>query len=107
MPLGNISGVYTTIPVMLKGQRAVLLERFTVRDWHEHVLRYRPQVSGLPPAGVQMVLDADIPPADLACIRSHRHRRRAVGPHHASSVRGALRGFRYCSPTAPRNLPVP
>jgi len=70
MPLGNISGVYTTIPVMLKGQRAVLLERFTVRDWHRHVLRYRPQVSGLPPAGVQMVLDADIPPADLACIRS-------------------------------------
>jgi long-chain acyl-CoA synthetase len=70
MPLGNISGVYTTIPVMLKGQRAVLLERFTVRDWHRHILRYRPQVSGLPPAGVQMVLDADIPPADLACIRS-------------------------------------
>jgi long-chain acyl-CoA synthetase len=70
MPLGNISGVYTTIPVMLKGQRAVLLERFTVRDWHRHILRYRPQVSGLPPAGVQMVLDADIPPADLACICS-------------------------------------
>jgi long-chain acyl-CoA synthetase len=70
MPLGNISGVYTTIPVLLKGQRAVLLERFTVRDWHRHVLRYRPQISGLPPAGVQMVLDADIPPADLACIRS-------------------------------------
>jgi long-chain acyl-CoA synthetase len=70
MPLGNISGVYTTIPVMLKGQRAVLLERFTVRDWHRHILRYRPLVSGLPPAGVQMVLDADIPPADLAGIRS-------------------------------------
>jgi acyl-CoA synthetase (AMP-forming)/AMP-acid ligase II len=70
MPLGNISGIYTTIPVMLKGQRAVLLERFTVRDWHRHILRYRPQVSGLPPAGVQMVLDAGIPPADLACIRS-------------------------------------
>ena len=70
MPLGNISGVYTTIPVMLKGVRAVLLERFTVSAWHEHVLRYRPQVSGLPPAGVQMVLDADIPPADLASIRS-------------------------------------
>jgi long-chain acyl-CoA synthetase len=70
MPLGNISGVYTTIPVMLKGQRAVLLERFTVPDWHRHILRYRPQVSGLPPAGVQMVLDADIPPADLACIRT-------------------------------------
>lgn len=70
MPLGNISGVYTTIPAMLRGQRAVLLERFTVSAWHEHVLRYRPQISGLPPAGVQMVLDADIPPADLASIRS-------------------------------------
>jgi len=70
MPLGNISGVYSTLPVMLKGQRAVLLERFGVAAWHEHVLRYRPQVSGLPPAGVQMVLDADIPPADLNCIRS-------------------------------------
>jgi acyl-CoA synthetase (AMP-forming)/AMP-acid ligase II len=70
MPLGNISGVYTTIPVMLKGQRAVLLERFTVSAWHEHVLRYRPRISGLPPAGVQMVLDAGIPPADLASIRS-------------------------------------
>jgi long-chain acyl-CoA synthetase len=70
MPLGNISGVYTTIPVMLRGQRAVLLERFTVGAWHQHVLRYRPQISGLPPAGVQMVLDADIPRADLASIRS-------------------------------------
>ena len=48
----------------------MLLERFTVSDWHEHMLRYRPQISGLPPAGVQMVLDADIPRADLASIRS-------------------------------------
>lgn len=70
MPLGNISGIYTTVPVMLRGQRAVLLERFTVSAWHEHVLRYRPQISGLPPAGVQMVLDAGVPPADLAGIRS-------------------------------------
>jgi long-chain acyl-CoA synthetase len=70
MPLGNISGVYTTLPVLLKGQRAVLVERFTVAAWHEHVLRYRPQISGLPPAGVQMVLDAGVPAADLAGIRS-------------------------------------
>lgn len=70
MPLGNISGVYSTLPVLLKGQRAVLLERFSVAAWHEHVLRYHPQVSGLPPAGVQMVLDANIPAADLACIRT-------------------------------------
>jgi len=69
MPLGNISGVYTILPAMLKSQRVTLLEKFTVAAWHEHLLRYRPEASGLPPAGVQMVLDADIPPADLACIR--------------------------------------
>lgn len=68
-PLGNISGIYSTLPALLKGQRAVLLERFSVAGWHDYVRRYRPEVSGLPPAGVQMVLDANIPVADLASIR--------------------------------------
>jgi len=68
-PLGNISGIYATLPPLLKGQRAVLLERFSVAGWHEHLLRYRPEASGLPPAGVQMVLEANIPREDLACLR--------------------------------------
>jgi acyl-coenzyme A synthetase/AMP-(fatty) acid ligase len=68
-PIGNISGLYSTLPPLLKGQRAVLLERFSVAGWHDHVLRFRPEASGMPPAGVQMVLDAGIDPADLACIR--------------------------------------
>jgi acyl-coenzyme A synthetase/AMP-(fatty) acid ligase len=68
-PLGNISGIYATLPPLIKGQRAVLLERFSVAGWHDYVLRFRPEATGLPPAGVQMVLDAAIPPADLACIR--------------------------------------
>jgi long-chain acyl-CoA synthetase len=68
-PLGNISGVYSTIPTLLRGRRAELWDRFTVAAWHQHVLRYRPELSGPPPAGVQMVLEANIPPADLACIR--------------------------------------
>jgi long-chain acyl-CoA synthetase len=69
-PVSNISGVYTTLPALLNGHRAVLLERFTVAGWHDYVLRYRPTASGLPPAGVQMVLDAGIPKADLASIRT-------------------------------------
>ena len=68
-PLGNISGVYSTIPTLLRGRRAELWDRFTVSAWHQHVLRYRPELGGVPPAGVQMVLDANIPPADLACLR--------------------------------------
>ncbi len=70
MPLGNISGVYSTLPTLLKGQLATVLERFSVAGWHNYVLRHRPTVAGLPPAGVQMVLDANIPKADLAGIRS-------------------------------------
>jgi acyl-coenzyme A synthetase/AMP-(fatty) acid ligase len=48
----------------------VLLERFTVEGWHDYVLRYRPQRTGVPPAGVQMILDANIPRADLSSIRA-------------------------------------
>jgi acyl-coenzyme A synthetase/AMP-(fatty) acid ligase len=70
MPLGNISGIYTTLPAMLNGLRATLLERFTVKGWHDYVLRHKPPRTGLPPAGVQMVLDANIPREDLSCIRS-------------------------------------
>lgn len=68
-PLGNISGVYSTLPTLLRGRRAELWDRFTVPAWHQHVLRYRPELSGLPPAGVQMVLEANIPREDLASIR--------------------------------------
>lgn len=68
-PVSNISGLYTALPALLKGQRVLLLERFTVSGWRDHLVRYRPTVSGLPPAGVQMVLDADIPASDLSCLR--------------------------------------
>lgn len=68
-PLGNISGVYSTLPTLLRGRRAELWDRFTVASWHQHVLRYRPELAGVPPAGVQMILEANIPPADLGSIR--------------------------------------
>ena len=68
-PLGNITGIYSTIPPLLKNQRVVLLDKFSVAGWHDYVRRYRPQASGLPPAGLQMVLDAGIPPEDLASLR--------------------------------------
>lgn len=69
-PLGNISGLYTTLPSLLRGQRAVLLDRFTIEGWHDYVVRFRPTHSGIPPAAMQMLLDADIPAEDLASIRT-------------------------------------
>jgi long-chain acyl-CoA synthetase len=68
--LGNISGLYSTLPMLVRGQRLVLLERFSVAAWHDYVLRYRPVHSGVPPSCVQQLLDAEIPRADLASIKA-------------------------------------
>ena len=68
-PLGNISGIYSTLPTLLRGQPVTLLERFSLSAWHAFILRYRPEASGLPPAGFQMLLDANIPPEDLISIK--------------------------------------
>jgi long-chain acyl-CoA synthetase len=67
-PLGNISGIYSTLPAMVNGKRMVLLDRFSVAAWHDYVLRFRPTVSSVPPAAMQAVLDADIAREDLASI---------------------------------------
>lgn len=69
-PLGNISGIYSTVPTLVRGQRACLLDRFSIQAWHQYVLRHRPAHSGIPPASMRALLDADIPVADLASIRA-------------------------------------
>lgn len=68
--LGNISGLYSTLPMLVRGQRLVLLERFSIAAWHDYVLRYRPVHSGVPPSFVQQIMEAGIPPEDLASIRA-------------------------------------
>jgi long-chain acyl-CoA synthetase len=68
-PLGNISGIYGLLPTLLSGKRAVLLDRFTLDLWRDYVRRYQPPMPILPPAAITMVLDADIPPEELSCIR--------------------------------------
>jgi len=69
-PVSNISGVYSTLPPLLKGQGVVLVDRFTVASWRDYVVHYQPQFTGLPPAGIQMLLDADVPGEDLKSIRA-------------------------------------
>lgn len=67
-PLGNISGILT-VPLLLSGQRVLLTDRFALDAWRDYVRRYRPITLGIPPAGVQMVLDAGILPEELASVR--------------------------------------
>ncbi|MDD9941950.1 MAG: fatty acid--CoA ligase family protein [Myxococcales bacterium] len=69
-PLGNITGIYSTVPTLIAGLRVVLLDRFTLDGWRDHVRRYRPAHTGMLPSGVQMLLDADVPADELDCIKS-------------------------------------
>ncbi|HKO94454.1 MAG TPA: fatty acid--CoA ligase family protein, partial [Polyangiaceae bacterium] len=69
-PIANITGIYSTVPTLILGLRIVLLERFTLEGWRDHLRRFQPAQTGLPAAAVQMVLDADIPPSELSCIKS-------------------------------------
>ncbi len=66
---GNISGIYSTLPVMLNGQKAVLLDRFSIPAWVDYVKTYRPQASGIPPSMMKLLLDAQISKEDLASIK--------------------------------------
>ncbi len=69
-PLGNISGIYSTLPTLLKGQRAVLLDRFSLEKWRDYVRRFRPTATGIPPAAMHSLLEAEIPPEELSSIKS-------------------------------------
>lgn len=68
-PVSNISGLYTTLPPLLNGLPIVLLDRFSLDGWLDHLRRFRPSMSGLPPAGIKMLLDANIPVEDLSCLK--------------------------------------
>lgn len=69
MPLGNISGIYTTLPTVLNGQRARLLERFNIPAWVDYVKTFRPESHGIPPSMMQQLLDLDVPREDLASLK--------------------------------------
>jgi long-chain acyl-CoA synthetase len=68
-PFGNISGLYSYIPMAASGRPVVLLEKFSAAAWIDFVKRYRPKEMNLPPAGVRMVLNAAPPKEDLASLQ--------------------------------------
>ena len=71
-PLNHIGGIYTALTCLVGGRKACLLERFTVPEWHDAVIRHRPAVTAVVPAGLRMILDANIPREDLASLKALR-----------------------------------
>jgi acyl-CoA synthetase (AMP-forming)/AMP-acid ligase II len=68
-PIGNITGLSTIIQALIHGTRFILLDRFDLAACLTYLRRHRPVALHLPPAAVQMVLDADVSPADFASVR--------------------------------------
>lgn len=71
-PMGNTSGLYSVLPSMLMRLPIVMVEKFSLEAWHDHLVRFRPTEIYLPPSGMQQIIDSDIPPEDLACARIMR-----------------------------------
>lgn len=71
-PLANISGMYLLMLLAAEGRSALLLERFKAAEWAEAVRRHRTSWLWLPPAAIQMVLDADIDPMQISSARALR-----------------------------------
>ncbi|RVT94487.1 class I adenylate-forming enzyme family protein [Sphingomonas crocodyli] len=67
-PLGNIAGLAYAVPPLVWRQRLVILERFDPLVWAEAVRDHRPSRGTVPPAGVRMLLDSDIPAEWLSSL---------------------------------------
>lgn len=67
-PLGNISGLGYALPPLLNGQRLILLDKFRPGNWAQAVRDFRPTRGSMPPAGIRMMLDSDVPAEWLSSL---------------------------------------
>ena len=61
-------GVCQLIAGVYNGRRIVILERFSVAEWVDAVKTHGIKRSGVQPAVIRMLLDADVPKQDLASL---------------------------------------
>lgn len=69
-PVSNVSGLYSTLPPLVKGVKIELLDRFNLDKLLDFVDRHQPESFGLPPAAFKMVLDKEIPIERFASIKT-------------------------------------
>ncbi len=71
-PMTHIGGLWGAVTCILGGRKICLVEKFTVQNWRDAVVRHRPKVAGAVPAGLRMILDASLPKEDLASLMALR-----------------------------------
>jgi len=69
-PLMHIAGLWGVMQFLVEGRKLTLLDRFEPHAWADLVYEHKPLISGLPPACIRMVLDADVDPAKLASLKA-------------------------------------
>jgi acyl-CoA synthetase (AMP-forming)/AMP-acid ligase II len=67
-PLTHIGGLWGALTTILGGRKLCVVEKFSVEAWRDAVVRHRPKVASAVPAGLRMLLDADIPAEDLSSL---------------------------------------
>jgi long-chain acyl-CoA synthetase len=67
-PLGNISGLGYAMPPLMNRQPLILLGKFEPQAWAAAIREFKPARGALPPAGVRMMLDSDVPAEWLASL---------------------------------------
>jgi acyl-coenzyme A synthetase/AMP-(fatty) acid ligase len=68
-PFGGIGGISQLVAIPYTGKRMILLEKFNVTDWVNAVKRYKITRVGVQPTVIRMLLDAEVPPEDLASLQ--------------------------------------
>lgn len=68
-PFGGIGGVLQLLAATYAGKRMVLLEKFSVPEWVSAIKRHRMTMVGVQPTVLRMVLEAQVPPEDLASLQ--------------------------------------
>ncbi|MAT51144.1 MAG: AMP-dependent synthetase [Porticoccaceae bacterium] len=68
-PFAGIGGLCNLVANIVIHRYMTLLDRFNVPQWLEAVKRHKPSFFSGPPTVTQMLVDADVDPADLASVR--------------------------------------
>lgn len=67
-PMTHIGGMWHALSTILGGRKICLVEKFSVQAWRDAVVRHRPKIAGAVPAGLRMILDANLPKEDLSSL---------------------------------------
>ena len=67
-PLVHIGGLWGVLSTLYSGRRIILLTRFNLDEWVRAVETHKPRASGLVPAAIRSVLDANIAPERLSSL---------------------------------------